>query len=141
MCSLQSMGEGAGVLPAQHDALLDAHGCCLDTRPPPCYATLRCLRSEEWARRIAALRGMLQERDAEVAQLQHLLGKQRRALEGQGDALGKREAEVARQAQRIAQLERRIDRLMRQLSELQGVAPPMGATHGESSFWNQEGHG
>lgn len=72
-------------------------------------------RSEEWACRTAALRGLLRERDAEVAQLQGLLDERGRPLAG-------REAEAAQQAQRIAALEQRIRALLDQLEEVQASA-------------------
>ncbi|PRW56113.1 hypothetical protein C2E21_5268 [Chlorella sorokiniana] len=80
--------------------------------------------SEEWARRTAALRGLLRERDAEVAQLQRLLDEQGRQLAG-------REMEAAQQAQRIATLEQRICALLGQLEAAQAAAAAGVADRGE----------
>ncbi|KAL4457403.1 hypothetical protein ABPG75_012268 [Micractinium tetrahymenae] len=67
--------------------------------------------SEEWARRIGALRQLLHERDGEVAELQRL-------LEARAAELEAREGEVARQAQRIAELEARIVELEGRIRQL-----------------------
>lgn len=72
-------------------------------------------RSEEWERRTAALRGLLRERDGEVAQLQGLLERSQRALAG-------REQEAAALERRIAELEGRIEALLRQLEGAQAAA-------------------
>jgi hypothetical protein len=82
---------------------------------------LPCTRSEEWGRRISALRLLLQEREGEVAELQRLLEDSQRHLEG-GQAL------AAQQAQRVAALEERIRQLLRQLEAAQVGTGKGGST-------------
>lgn len=95
-------------------------------------------RSEEWARRTAALRGLLRERDAEVAQLQRLLDERGRQLAGH-------EAEAAQQAQRIAALEQRIAALEQRIRALLGqleaaqAAAAGAADRGEGWSWRWAG--
>ena len=85
---------------------------------PACFPDLCC--SEEWGRRISALRHLLQEREGEVAELQRMLEDSQRQQEG-GHAL------AAQQAQRVAALEERIRQLLRQLEAAEAGAAGRGA--------------